>query len=75
MTGAHGGPPPPVALQVDEDSHQPGFLTGVTGWNGPGAGGCADEGVLHQVAGVFGIGCETSREPIEAIGVRIEQPG
>ena len=73
MTCADRGLSPPIALQVDEHSHQPGFLTGLTGWNGMALRGGADKCVLHQVLGVFGIGGETPRKPIKAIGVRIEQ--
>jgi hypothetical protein len=43
MMGAHGGPSPPVALQVNKDSDQPGFLMSVTSWDGDDAtAGCAE---------------------------------
>ncbi len=64
---------PPVTLQVDEDSHQPGFLISPTDWDGMAAFGGSDKCVLHQILGVFGIGGQTPRKSIKAIGVRVEK--
>ena len=73
MMCTHCGPSPLVALKVDEDSDQPGFLTSLTPWYGTGAPGSPQEGVLHQVAGIIGIGCQTSCESIKTIGMGVEQ--